>query len=38
MERSIERSELAWTFLRPSGFAANTLGWAPQIRAEGVVR
>lgn len=38
MERSIERSELAWTFLRRSGFAANTLGWAPQIRAEGVVR
>ncbi|MGH3620834.1 MAG: NAD(P)H-binding protein [Sciscionella sp.] len=37
MERLIEKSGLAWTFLRPSGFAANTLGWAAQIRAGGVV-
>jgi uncharacterized protein YbjT (DUF2867 family) len=38
LERLIEDSGLEWTFLRPTGFAANTLGWAPQIRAEGVVR
>jgi uncharacterized protein YbjT (DUF2867 family) len=38
MERHIERSGLAWTFLRPGGFATNTLMWAPQIRAGGVVR
>jgi uncharacterized protein YbjT (DUF2867 family) len=38
IERLIERSELEWTFLRASGFAANTLVWAGQIRAEGVVR
>jgi uncharacterized protein YbjT (DUF2867 family) len=38
IERLIERSGLEWTFLRPGGFAANTLMWAPQIRAEGVVR
>jgi uncharacterized protein YbjT (DUF2867 family) len=38
LERLIENSGLEWTFLRPTGFAANTLGWAEQIRAEGVVR
>ncbi|WP_224371022.1 NmrA family NAD(P)-binding protein [Hyalangium versicolor] len=38
IERQIERSGLEWTFLRPGGFASNTLWWAPQIRAEGVVR
>jgi uncharacterized protein YbjT (DUF2867 family) len=38
LERLIEGSGLEWTFLRPSGFAANTLGWAEQIRSEGVVR
>ncbi len=38
IERLIERSGLDWTFLRPGGFAANTLMWAPQIRADGVVR
>ncbi|HEY1818927.1 MAG TPA: nuclear transport factor 2 family protein, partial [Trebonia sp.] len=27
-----------WTFLRPTGFAANTLMWADQIRDQGVVR
>lgn len=37
MERLIRASGLSWTFLRPGGFAANTLGWAEQIR-EGVVR
>lgn len=38
LERLIEKSGMEWTFLRPGGFAANTLGWAPQIRADGVVR
>ncbi len=38
VERLIEQSAMAWTFLRPTGFAKNTLGWAEQIRAEGVVR
>jgi uncharacterized protein YbjT (DUF2867 family) len=38
LERLIESSGLEWTFLRPTGFAANTLGWAGQIRADGVVR
>ncbi|MEU0563918.1 NAD(P)H-binding protein [Nonomuraea sp. NPDC005983] len=37
VERLIRRSGIAWTFLRPVGFAANTLGWAEQIR-QGVVR
>jgi uncharacterized protein YbjT (DUF2867 family)/ketosteroid isomerase-like protein len=38
MERLIEDSGVAWTFLRPTGFAANTLMWADQIRSQGVVR
>jgi uncharacterized protein YbjT (DUF2867 family) len=38
IERLIEQSGLEQTFLRPSGFATNTLMWAPQIRAGGVVR
>jgi uncharacterized protein YbjT (DUF2867 family) len=38
IERLIEQSGLEWTFLRSSGFATNTLGWAPQTRADGVVR
>lgn len=38
VERAIERSGAEWTFLRPTGFAANTLMWADQIRASGVVR
>jgi uncharacterized protein YbjT (DUF2867 family) len=38
IEQLIEKSGLAWTFLRASGFAANTLAWADQIRADGVVR
>ncbi|MFI6321399.1 NAD(P)H-binding protein [Nonomuraea sp. NPDC050556] len=37
VERLIRASGLSWTFLRPGGFASNTLGWAEQIR-EGVVR
>lgn len=37
IERLIARSNMAWTFLRPTGFATNTLAWAPSIR-EGLVR
>ncbi|MEU6723002.1 NAD(P)H-binding protein [Nonomuraea wenchangensis] len=37
VERLVRRSGLGWTFLRPSGFAVNTLGWADQVR-QGVVR
>jgi uncharacterized protein YbjT (DUF2867 family) len=38
IERLIERSGPEWTFLRPGGFAVNTLMWASQIRDTGVVR
>jgi uncharacterized protein YbjT (DUF2867 family) len=38
VERAVEESGAEWTFLRPTGFAANTLMWADQIRAGGVVR
>lgn len=38
IEDVIEDSGLGWTFLRCGGFAANTLSWAPMIRADGVVR
>lgn len=38
VERAIEESGAEWTFLRPTGFAANTLMWADQIRAGDVVR
>ena len=38
IERLIEQSGAAWTFLRPTGFATNTLMWADQIRSRGVVR
>jgi uncharacterized protein YbjT (DUF2867 family) len=37
IEQLIRHSGVNWTFLRPGGFAANTLGWADQIR-QGVVR
>jgi len=38
VERAIEDSGASWTFLRPTGFAANTLMWAGQIRSGDVVR
>lgn len=38
MERLIQATGLPWTFLRAGGFAANTLGWAQEIRETGVVR
>jgi len=38
LEDAVTASPLDWAFLRSGGFAANTLAWAPGIRAEGVVR
>ncbi len=38
VEHAVERSFDQWTFLRPTGFAANTLVWADQIRRGNVVR
>jgi uncharacterized protein YbjT (DUF2867 family) len=38
VEGAIEASGAEWTFLRPVGFAANTLIWADQIRSGDVVR
>ena len=38
VEDAVERSFDDWTFLRPTGFAANTLMWADQIRRADVVR
>lgn len=38
IERLIEQSGASWTFLRPTGFAANTLMWADQIHSRAVVR
>jgi uncharacterized protein YbjT (DUF2867 family) len=38
IEELLRRSGVEWTFLRAGGFAANTLGWADQIRRDGVVR
>jgi uncharacterized protein YbjT (DUF2867 family) len=38
VERAVEGSATEWSFLRPTGFAANTRMWADQIRQSGVVR
>lgn len=38
VEDSIERSGLAWTFVRPGHFAANSLPWATAIKAGEPVR
>lgn len=38
LEGLIAASAAEYTFLRASGFAANTLAWAPQIRRSDVVR
>jgi nucleoside-diphosphate-sugar epimerase len=38
VEGLTRRTSLEWTFLRPGGFAGNTLMWAAQIRSTGVVR
>ncbi len=36
-ETAVRESGLAWTFVRPGVFMANTLGWAPTIKAQGQV-
>jgi uncharacterized protein YbjT (DUF2867 family) len=38
VEDVVKASDLEWTILRCADFAANTVVWAPQIRATGVVR
>jgi uncharacterized protein YbjT (DUF2867 family) len=38
VERAVEDSGVDWTFLRPTGFASNTLLWSGQIRSGDVVR
>ncbi|MEV5508808.1 NAD(P)H-binding protein [Streptomyces orinoci] len=38
VEDTARASGLDWTFLRCADFAANSLAWAPQIRATGTVR
>ena len=38
LELAVEASGAAWTHVRPGLFAANALGWAEQLCAEGVVR
>ncbi len=37
-EAAVRASELAWTFLRASGFMANSLRWVPQLADGDVVR
>jgi uncharacterized protein YbjT (DUF2867 family) len=36
-EKLLERSGLAWTFVRPAGFASNALGWSATIKGGGSV-
>jgi uncharacterized protein YbjT (DUF2867 family) len=36
-ERAVMDSGLAWTLLRPAGFASNALAWAPAVRSGGAV-
>ncbi len=36
-ELRIERSGLAWTFVRPTGFMSNALAWAGSIKGHGMV-
>jgi uncharacterized protein YbjT (DUF2867 family) len=38
LERLIRGTSLRWTFLRPGGFATNTLGFAEQVRAGDEIR
>ena len=38
IEHLLEQTDLAWTFLRTTGFHCNALGFASQIRDGGVVR
>jgi uncharacterized protein YbjT (DUF2867 family) len=36
-ESAIRASGITFTFVQPSGFMSNALGWAPSIKAEGIV-
>ncbi|MFJ6811041.1 NAD(P)H-binding protein [Streptomyces anulatus] len=38
VERRLRESGMAWTILRPTQFASNTLWWAQSVRDESVVR
>jgi uncharacterized protein YbjT (DUF2867 family) len=38
VERLLQDSGMAWTILRPTQFASNTVWWADSIRAHGAVR
>ncbi|EKX66869.1 SDR family oxidoreductase [Streptomyces ipomoeae] len=38
IEDAVEASGMEWTLLRPGEFMANSLDWAPQIRASDIVR
>lgn len=38
LERAVEMSSLAWTFLQPVEFMSGALDWTESIRAEGAVR
>lgn len=38
VEKAVAATAEQWTFIRPGGFATNTLAWAPMIRADGAVR
>ena len=37
-EQAVRSSGVAWTFVRPSGFASNALRWRQQLKAGAVVR
>jgi uncharacterized protein YbjT (DUF2867 family) len=37
-EEAVRASGVAWTYVRPSGFASNALRWLPQLRAGDLVR
>jgi uncharacterized protein YbjT (DUF2867 family) len=34
LESEVQRSGLAWTILRPGGFASNAFAWIPSVRAQ----
>ncbi|MBG0827150.1 NmrA family NAD(P)-binding protein [Planomonospora sp. ID67723] len=38
LEPAVRAGSLAWTFVYPTEFMSNAMGWAGSIRAEGVVR
>lgn len=36
-EKLLEKSGMAWTILRPTGFMSNALGWAASVKSQGAV-